>query len=104
MEAATLLAGNTAESDASPGHSTPLPTPPSSSSCKPSALLPIPAAATSADTPITTDTACRALQLLRTAEGLCVKLVAVDQIRAKSWTRRALALRQRVALAAPLVE
>ena len=38
------------------------------------------------------------LQELRTAETLCVQLVAQDAIRAKSWTRRVLDLRQRIAV------
>jgi hypothetical protein len=37
-------------------------------------------------------------------QGLSMKLVALEQMCAKSWTRRALAVRQRIALAAPLSE
>jgi hypothetical protein len=108
MEATTLLAGSTTDCDASHAHSASLPTPPSSSSA--SSALPTVATATGTTTgtiaSVSTAAVGHALLLLRTAEGLCVKLVALDQIRAKtkSWTRRALALRQSVALAAPLRE
>jgi hypothetical protein len=36
--------------------------------------------------------------LLRAAEGLCVTLVTQDAIRAKSWTRRVLGIRQKLSL------
>jgi hypothetical protein len=36
--------------------------------------------------------------LLRAAEGLCVTLVTQDAIRAKSWTRRVLGIRQKLNL------
>jgi hypothetical protein len=39
-----------------------------------------------------------ATTLLRAAEGLCVKLVTQDAIRAKSWTRRVLGIRQKLNL------
>ena len=41
------------------------------------------------------DTA-RGLEELKEASKLCVELVSLDQIRAKSWTRRVLALNQRI--------
>jgi hypothetical protein len=39
-----------------------------------------------------------AAALLRAAEGLCVTLVTQDAIRAKSWTRRVLGIRQKLNL------
>jgi hypothetical protein len=101
MEATTHLAGSTTDCDASHAHSAFLPTPPSSSA---SSAQPTSATTTGTAASVSAAAVNHALQLLRTAEGLCVKLVTLDQIRAKSWTRRALALRERIELAAPLRE
>jgi len=44
----------------------------------------------------TTEATDLAVQELHAAQELCVKLVVLDSIRAKSWTRRVFALKQRI--------
>jgi len=59
-------------------------------------LSPNPDADAEAVTAATASDAARGLQELKEAAKLCVELVSLDQIRAKSWTRRVLALNQRI--------